>query len=235
MCQAEVYWSAALKPPPETKWRLPASVSQDGFDGDSWYFFLRRMSLRWQPFESGKPLGPIKTASDVVPRSWALSSECFQGSDPEHHVATADLFHDERALPSQELFGGRKRPALINLELPRRCWLEECLANHGQSCGGEGGDGNPTYLVSLSERGLRANKVEQGHTGFPSNQCQTQGSRRYPERGFIEPSICDFELRLGHHPPETAAEAWKPQSAHVCRCSERHHFQDYPKRNHSLV
>jgi hypothetical protein len=68
------------KPPSGTEWRISAFVNQDRLQRGSPEFYLYRMSLRWQSFESDKSLEPgwIESQLDVVSHSWVLLSKCFQ-------------------------------------------------------------------------------------------------------------------------------------------------------------
>lgn len=95
VCQANIYWSAALKPPLGMRWKLPADVRKGRTE--SCLFYLRRPSLKWYSFnEFDEPIrpGPVDKTIDVLPHSWAVLSECFQTFDTETHMATEDLFHE---------------------------------------------------------------------------------------------------------------------------------------------
>jgi hypothetical protein len=79
-CQADIYRSAYLQPSPGATWKLPTEVGQGRFNGETWYFYLRRMSLKWRPFELNDSVEPglIDRIADRVLRSWAYLDECFQ-------------------------------------------------------------------------------------------------------------------------------------------------------------
>ncbi|KAH8889258.1 HET-domain-containing protein, partial [Thozetella sp. PMI_491] len=86
------------------------------------YYYLRSLSLVWFPrHDKGEPL--LAGEMDHQPGySWVNLTNCFQVA-PSSDDASQD----------KPLFGGQRRPALIDVRLPSR-WLQTCISLHHESC-----------------------------------------------------------------------------------------------------
>jgi hypothetical protein len=124
LCVAAITYSGHVLAPDGVAWR--------GVNAEEVYsFFLRRLTLEFRPLEEGEVVQPGALLNKAAV-SWQRLSGCFQPYQKEDMAADGWSVPEERE--DRVLFVGRKRPLMLDPKLPA-LWLQDCLENHGGSCG----------------------------------------------------------------------------------------------------
>jgi len=123
LCIASIAPSGRLLPPEGVTWRALGTE-------DVGFFYLRQLSLEFRPPDAGEVVQPGALLDTSYIR-WQRLTDCFQSYQGEDMSANGWLVPKEQ---DRTLFGGRKRPPMLDPKLPE-LWLHDCLTNHAGACG----------------------------------------------------------------------------------------------------